>query len=121
VRDTPSVVLKLISNVVRVEQVDEVGMRTVNDKVKAKGLQKDLFGGENLARDFFDFLGERMDCRSHGTKKKENVEKRTGPLSGMSRTSIPFALDWHTLATSRSFLPHSSVFVARNIHAAAMV
>jgi hypothetical protein len=34
---------------------------------------------------------------------------------------LHFALDWHTLATSLSFLPHSSVFVARNIHAAAMV
>jgi hypothetical protein len=52
---------------------------------------------------------------------KITKKKRTGPLSGISRTSIPFALDWHTLATSLSFRPHSSVFVARNTHAAAMV
>ena len=36
--DAPGVVLKPICHVMRVEQVDEVGMRTVDDKVKAECL-----------------------------------------------------------------------------------
>ena len=43
----------------RVEQVDEVGMRTVDDKVKAKCLQEDLLRGEDLAGNFINFLKRR--------------------------------------------------------------
>ena len=57
--DTPRVVLKPISHVMRVEQVDEVGMRTVDDKVKAKCLQEDLLRGEDLAGNFINFLKRR--------------------------------------------------------------
>jgi hypothetical protein len=40
----------------RIEQVDEVGMWTVDDKVKAECLQQDLLGGEDLAGNFINFL-----------------------------------------------------------------
>jgi hypothetical protein len=56
VRDAPSVVLKVIPDVMRVEQVDQVGMGAFNDKIKAKCLQKDLFYCENLVRDLVYFL-----------------------------------------------------------------
>jgi hypothetical protein len=49
VRDTPSEILKPIPHVVRVEYIDQVGMWTVDDKVKAKGLEKNLLCGEDLA------------------------------------------------------------------------
>ena len=38
VRDTPRIVLNPICHVMRVEQVNEVGMRTIDDKIKAKCL-----------------------------------------------------------------------------------
>ena len=44
----------------RLEQVDEVGMRTVDDKVKAKGLQEDLLRGEDLAGNFINFLERQI-------------------------------------------------------------
>ena len=119
--DAPSVILELISDVMGSEQVDQVGMGTIDNKVKAKGLKECLFCSENLAGDFFDFLKRDWGLVVRGWGGEKEGEGRTGPLSGMSRTSIPFALDWHTLATSLSFLPHSSVFVARNMHAAAIV
>ena len=128
--DAPSVVLEPIRRVVRGEQVDEVGVGAVDDKVEAECLQEDLLRGEDLARNLVDFLkcekkqkktkGERIPPCTY-REKGYMRNTRTGPLSGMSRTSIPFALDWHTLATSLSFLPHSSVFVARNMQAAAIV
>jgi hypothetical protein len=42
--------------VVRLEQVDEIGMRTVDDKVKAQRFYEDLLRVEDLVRDFVDFL-----------------------------------------------------------------
>lgn len=44
---------------------------------------------------------------------------RTLLSSGISAISVLLTLEQNTLETSRSFLPHSSVFVARNMHEAA--
>jgi len=54
--DAPSVVLKLMPYVMGVQQVDEVGMRAVDDKVKAKRFHEDLLGVEYLVRNFINFL-----------------------------------------------------------------
>ena len=47
-----------MSYVMGVQQVDEVGMRAVDDKVKAKRLHEDLLGVEYLVRNFINFLEE---------------------------------------------------------------
>ena len=54
--DAPGIVLKSMRYVVRLEQVDEIGMRTVDDKVKAQRFYEDLLRVEDLVRDFVDFL-----------------------------------------------------------------
>jgi len=105
----------------RVEQVDEVCMGAVDDKVEAKCLHKDLLRSEDLARNFLNLLEGEGGGVGPTSISQVSKGKRTGPLSEMSRTSTPFAFAWHTLATSLSFLPHSSVLVARNMQAAAMV
>jgi len=53
--DAPSVVLKPMPYVMGVQQVDEVGMRAVDDKVKAKRFHEDLLGVEYLVRNFINF------------------------------------------------------------------
>ena len=58
-RDTPCEILKPIPHVVRVKYIDQVGMWTVDDKVKAEGLEEDLLCGEDLGRDLFNFLGDK--------------------------------------------------------------
>jgi hypothetical protein len=45
----------------RVEQVDKIGMRTVDDKVKAKCLEEDLLRGEDLAGNFVNFLESKSE------------------------------------------------------------
>lgn len=44
---------------------------------------------------------------------------RAFPSAGILGTSVFAILASQTLATSRSFLPHSSVLVAKNMHEAA--
>jgi hypothetical protein len=45
--------------------------------------------------------------------------RNTLPSAGIDETSLLAIFASHTLATSRSFLPHSSVLVARKMHEAA--
>jgi len=62
----------------RVEQVNEVGMWTVDDKVKAECLQEDLLGGEDLAGNFINFLREAKKVkRSISRAYYEKITKKT--------------------------------------------
>jgi len=90
-------------------------MRILNNKIKANGLQEYFFYEENSCLTLLNLLKKEP---IHDNQAIVTVQ-RTLPSAGMLLTSVLCTFAWHILATSLSFRPHSSVFVAKKMQVAA--
>lgn len=110
----PCVILNLSACLLCAKKVYQNYVGAGCHEIETKCFKKSFLGEENRCLLLFDLLMKPMRIFEY---RREGI--LTTLSAGMCETSVPVILDWHTLATSRNFLPHSSVLVAKNMHAAA--
>ena len=90
-------------------------MRAVDHEIETKRLKERLLGKENGRLACLQILAAEASAQA----TERWCGERTLLSSEILSKSTLFTFEQNTFDTSRSFLPHSSVLVARNMHEAA--